>query len=338
MFTHVVCGGTFDHLHVGHKRLLEACKAHGKRITVGVTSDLMASSKLYPLALESYIQRRRSVANALNRDATKATVVKLDDIYGPTLSDTSIDAICVTKDTENGAKLINKKRIKIGMKPLSIILVPFVYADDGSIVASECVRGGQMSRNGISYKKLIFSKSIYYLPKTLVQRLRIPLGHVFSHLHDAKKAIMTTIGEKKLFLDKKWHITVGDITTAEFKNEGFSPFFSIIDGSTQRKALNAAYVSKIIEKEHYDVLNSKGTISSQAVEAIAKNFNLKPSKATKQIIVRGEEDLLVLPVVLLAPLGAVVWYGIRDKGVVMVEVTEKKKETVYNLIQRFTDE
>jgi len=42
--------------------------------------------------------------------------------------------------------------------------------------------------------------------------------------------------------------------------------------------------------------------------------------------VTGEEDLLALPAIVLAPLGSVVLYGQYDKGVVINEVTEELKK------------
>jgi len=52
-------------------------------------------------------------------------------------------------------------------------------------------------------------------------------------------------------------------------------------------------------------------------------------------VIDGEEDLLTLPAILLAPLSSLVLYGQWDRGAVMVEVTEEMKNQVKKLLERF---
>ena len=333
MFNHVVCGGTFDHLHAGHRKLLDTCVRSGKKLTVGITSDAMISAKAYAYAIESYTTRRIHLRRHLPKGVQ---VIKLNGIFGSTLTDESIDAIGVTDETMQGALRINKEREKIGMKPLYIINVDFVQADDGTKISSERIRKGEISSEGISYYNYLISKEIRYLPNSLVRHLRMPLGRVFSTMSDGVRVIGQLRRGKEVIQLQKNNILVGDIVTAEFKKLGYKPYFSVIDTTTQRQALNNTFLSEIIEKDHCNAPNEKGTLDKRAIEMIRANFNLKPHEATKQVIITGEEDLLVLPIVLLAPLDWYVWYGMRGRGVVVVRVTEKKKEAVYNLIQQFT--
>ncbi|OFZ40262.1 MAG: hypothetical protein A2070_06905 [Bdellovibrionales bacterium GWC1_52_8] len=51
--------------------------------------------------------------------------------------------------------------------------------------------------------------------------------------------------------------------------------------------------------------------------------------------IEGEEDLLALPAILFAPLGALVIYGHWQLGVVGVEVTEKTKDRAKSILNRF---
>jgi len=53
------------------------------------------------------------------------------------------------------------------------------------------------------------------------------------------------------------------------------------------------------------------------------------------LIIDGEEDLLVLPVVQYAPIGSVVYYGQPGEGLVKVVVTKEKKRQVVALVAQF---
>jgi hypothetical protein len=51
-----------------------------------------------------------------------------------------------------------------------------------------------------------------------------------------------------------------------------------------------------------------------------------------RIVVNGEEDLLVIPAVLLAKNGSAVVYGQPGRGMVLIKVTEKKKDIIQKLL------
>ncbi|HVF69692.1 MAG TPA: DUF359 domain-containing protein, partial [Xanthomonadales bacterium] len=115
---------------------------------------------------------------------------------------------------------------------------------------------------------------------------------------------------------------------------------SIVDYKTRRVAISdkekkaLAEISKIDNVMETD--NSPGNIERRAVGMIRKALDdFSETKRKQLIIVDGEEDLLVLPVVALSPLDSVVLYGQPDRGVVMIKVTEKKKKEVKYLLSRF---
>lgn len=330
-FHHVVCGGTFDHFHLGHKKLLETCLSIGERVTVGITNGAFSRHKAYSFSLQSYIVRAKNVSQF----NPTLSLYKLQDIYGPTLTDTTIDAICVTKDTLFGAKMINKKRKELGMRPLSVITVPFVYDENNKILSSENIRKGIVNREGKRYDRLLFSKDKHILPESLRGVLRKPLGRIISSFSLLSPQQMKRMKDIAMKQGRFYHCAVGDIVTLELKKRGIMPFISIIDGKTKRKALNTKIMETILDKDRSNALNEKGTIQKDACLEIQKLFEMGHKSAIKQVYIQGEEDLLTLVAVLLAPLGAHVWYGQQGVGAVDVRVTEKKKETVYNLIQRF---
>jgi cytidyltransferase-like protein len=330
-FNHIVCGGTFDHFHKGHKKLLNKCAIHGKRVTVGVTVGAMTRHKLFSQSIEPYAKR----AAYITQFNPSFSLFKLSDIFGPTLTDPSIDAICVTKDTLKGANLINIEREKSGMKPLSIILVPFEYDDMGEVLSSERVRSGVVNREGESYYKFLIGTEIRYLPESLREELRSPLGRVISSLEDISShqlAQMKAVEKKSFGVGL---ISVGDVITLNLKKVNIYPHLSIIDGRTHRKALDAHIINTILNKERIEAPNEKGTIQIEAVKALYELFVSGHRGATKQLYITGEEDLLTLVAVLFAPLNTHVWYGQQGVGAVDIQVTEKMKERVYNLVKRF---
>ena len=330
-FHHVVCGGTFDHLHFGHKKLLETCLSLGERVTVGITNGALSRHKAYNFSLQSYAIRAKNVAQF----NTSLTLYKLRDIYGPTLTDATIDAICVTKDTYSGAKSINKKRKQLGIAALPIITVPFVLDEMGDKISSEHIRQGVADRYGNRYDAYLFSKEVHTLPESLKARLRKPLGRVVPAISALSEKKLRLLRAKIAHQGYFYLCAVGDMVTMELKKQDIGPFISLIDGFTQRKALTQSVIETIFDKDYYNAPNEKGTIQKSACIALQKLFAAGQNKAIKQLLISGEEDLLTLAAVLFAPLGASVWHGQKGVGAVEIEITEKIKETVYNLVRQF---
>ncbi|MCX6731913.1 MAG: pantetheine-phosphate adenylyltransferase [Candidatus Roizmanbacteria bacterium] len=334
-FKHVVCGGTFDHLHSGHKKLLNACFQSGEKVTIGITSGAMVRHKPYNTSIESYTIRKRKVLDFALQQKKVVEVVQLKDIYGPTIENSSFESLLVTKDTISGGKLINEKRIELGMKPLLIQVVPFEYDEIGEKISSERIRQGIIDREGKRYNTYLFSKEKHILPESLKGVLRKPLGRVISSFSTLSRQEIEKMNKK---VRKRGHFylcSVGDMVTYEMKIRGIMPFISIIDGLTLRKALKSELMNTILERERSSAENEKGTIQKSACIEIQRLFYLGHQQAIKQVLITGEEDLLTLVAVLFAPLGAHIWYGQQGIGAVDVRVTEKKKQTVYNLLRQF---
>ena len=334
-FNHIVCGGTFDHLHKGHKQLLKACFNQGKRITIGITNRTMVRHKLNLNSIESYAVRYTNILHFAADNARDISIITLNDIYGPTLTDATIDAIYVTKETLPGAKKINSERIKSGMKPLSTVTIPFAYDDNGDIISSERIRQGLINREGISYYKYLIGRDTLFMPDSLKEVLRKPLGRVISSFSLLSKTQLNKIKADFHRQNEISLISVGDVITYNFKKMKIIPSVSIIDGITQRKALNKELFDFILEKEYSTAPNKKGTIQKEAIDALYEIYVSRHTKAIKQLLIEGEEDLLTLVAIFLAPLNSHVWYGQQGKGAINVLVTEKKKQIVYNLLKKF---
>lgn len=73
----IVCmGGTFDHMHLGHRLLLtQACLVTRRCLHVGVTSDKLLTSKAYATFIEPYEYRVAQVKDFLDRLAPHLEVI-----------------------------------------------------------------------------------------------------------------------------------------------------------------------------------------------------------------------------------------------------------------------
>lgn len=150
----ICLGGTFDQFHKGHQTLItKALQVAGAKGTVfiGITSDSMIRKKG---GAASFEQRKQYVKEYLrNIDAHPRTIIQpINDPYGPAVTG-DFDAIVVSPETEPTAKAINKQRRQQHKKPLQIILVPFVLAEDGAPISSTRIRKGEIDKNGTLLKK-----------------------------------------------------------------------------------------------------------------------------------------------------------------------------------------
>jgi pantetheine-phosphate adenylyltransferase len=82
-------------------------------------------------------------------------LARLEEHYGPTIDDASIDAIVVSPETEPTALKINQIRQKKEMKPLDIITIGMVMAQDGKPISSTRIRRGEIDSCGKIIQKQI---------------------------------------------------------------------------------------------------------------------------------------------------------------------------------------
>ena len=121
-YKHIACGGTFDMLHLGHRKFLEFAFWQGAKVSIGVTSDRMAyrsgKSSVSSLSVRT-LELKKFLKNKELR--LRANILILNDIYGSTIFDKTIEGVVVTKQTLEGGKLINQKREEHGLNALPLI-------------------------------------------------------------------------------------------------------------------------------------------------------------------------------------------------------------------------
>ena len=81
----------------------------------------------------------------------------------------------------------------------------------------------------------------------------------------------------------------------------------------------------------YQRKNPAGTLTDELVRALAYAVLHPPVT----INVDGEEDLAVIPLIIAAPIGAIVLYGQPHKGVVMRTVNREAQQMAQHLFDHF---
>lgn len=148
------------------------------------------------------------------------------------------------------------------------------------------------------------------LPENLRKALKSPIGFLLKE-KDISRANLLRFLSAGAYI-----VTVGDATTERMLGYDFVPSLQIVDGLEKRQKRNPP--KSTAQKLFCD--NPAGQITQQSIDTIRKALGLKPPV---QIIVNGEEDLLVIPVCIYAPQNAVVLYGQPNEGIVIIQVTDE---------------
>jgi len=164
LFKKVALGGTFDSFHIGHEKLLDSAFSIADKVLIGVTSDSFAKRlrKIHEIA--SFKERVNYVKEYLTKKWPNRNyeIVKLEDPYGPTITDMELEALVVSEETVNGGIRINELRCKNNLPPITILVVDMVLAEDGLPISSTRIRQGIINREGKLMKVTKLIESIIY--------------------------------------------------------------------------------------------------------------------------------------------------------------------------------
>ena len=156
---------------------------------------------------------------------------------------------------------------------------------------------------------------------TLPKEHRKLFKEPFGELHQSIEEIIPLISHSTVY-------AVGDVVTHNLHRNGITPAIAVIDGHTMRSPCSHIPSHR---GECINVKNPAGTLTDELVRALAYAVLHPPVT----ISVDGEEDLAVIPLILAAPIGAIVLYGQPHKGVVMRMVNREAQQTAQHFISYF---
>lgn len=318
-----ICAGTFDKLHAGHKEFLRFAFSISEKVYVTITSDKY--TQIHKPDVSSFSERVGVLKHFLKEEeiSQRAEVIPIDDVYGISLDPSlSIDAIVVTDDTLKGADLINHKRESLGFSPLAVEIVPFTHGETQMRIASTHIRNGIITPEGSIAVKKEFMQADLFLPFYLREKLQKPFGKL--------------IDPKLVSLNSSKLIAVGDVTVNKLHKAGYSQVLSVIDFVVERQKQNKSLndMGFTGKETVLHTVNPPATLTPMLWKTLEEALS-KIKNEDIVVIVEGEEDLAVLPLLLIAPVGFIICYGQPHEGMIMVPVTAETKEQAIILLSDF---
>jgi pantetheine-phosphate adenylyltransferase len=155
-----IVGGTFDVLHIGHKKLLSTALSMVQTLYIGVTSDSYATldRKRKVDKFERRVRKILSFARILRADK-RIKIIKIEDPFGPSIENPDLEVLFATENVLHNALKINQIRAAASLRKLDIFIVPLVLAGDGTIVSSSKIRDGEIDDDGKTVYKASKEKS-----------------------------------------------------------------------------------------------------------------------------------------------------------------------------------
>jgi len=155
------------------------------------------------------------------------------------------------------------------------------------------------------------------LPEEKRHLFKAPFGTLYSNISDLLPLL-------------KGHVvySVGDVVTSRLLQNGIIPAVAVIDGHTMRVPCRnelQAYARVV------NVKNPPGAISDALIRELAAALKAPPVI----IFIEGEEDLAVIPLVILVQEGDLILYGQPGEGVVLRFVDSQAKKRAQELLDLF---
>lgn len=137
-------GGTFDHLHDGHKYLLRTALKLSNFVEIGLTSQELLKNKKAFSKLEDYDTRKANLKAFISSltDINRINIVEIKDWddMARYSQDPDYEGLILSQETYlNGVKL-NELREEKGLAPLILIVIPLLKDENNKKINSTAIR------------------------------------------------------------------------------------------------------------------------------------------------------------------------------------------------------
>ncbi|OIO26946.1 hypothetical protein AUJ14_00570 [Candidatus Micrarchaeota archaeon CG1_02_55_22] len=165
--------------------------------------------------------------------------------------------------------------------------------------------------------------------KTLKPAFRAQLRRIYGELLTEAQAVRLALASKEPI------VCVGDVSTLNLTRGGVKPIVSVVDFKSERKPLSEGEAEEIraLDARVFHAFNPPGCISGEAAGALSDALAHVKSHGPAVVIVEGEEDLLLLPAIVLAPDGTLIFYGQPKQGIVLERVNSESRARAQNFLE-----
>lgn len=116
----------------------------GVYVAIGLTTDSLLKDKKHYNQIQSYEVRKKKLEIFIEKDLKKAkdfySIIPLNDPLGPVVTESGLEALICSHETYRGCININKIRIKNGLAPTVIIIIPLIQNSTGRKLSSTDIR------------------------------------------------------------------------------------------------------------------------------------------------------------------------------------------------------
>jgi len=127
-------------------------------------------------------------------------------------------------------------------------------------------------------------------------------------------------------------VAVGDRVSLNLLGIGVEPGVAVVDMMERRARVDLSAL--LLSRRVLETGNPPGLITREAWRAVRDAILAAGRGERVTVLVKGEEDLLGFPAVILSPDNAAVVYGQPGEGAVIIRVDEERRRLASELLER----